>query len=288
MNGHTGRMRFGLFLPPFEDFAEPERVVQLARTAEESGWDGFFLWDHMLVQPGMAVADSWVTMAAVASATRRIRIGALVTPLARRRPWVLARQIATLDRLSNGRLVVGVGLGDDGWKEFSSFGEVTDRKLRGEVLDEALELLQRLMSGEPAKFTGEHFTVDATPFLPRPVQEPIPIWVACRWPNRRPLARAAKLHGCFPIFPAADPPPPPDPDDVRALRRQLEELGAGPGFELVIRYAVPAEGSGRPETLAELAAAGATWVLASFGPGQPAAEVEEIVRRGPSSYSSPV
>lgn len=110
-------------------------------------------------------------MAAVASATRRIRIGALVTPLPRRRPWVLARQIATLDRLSNGRLVVGVGLGDDAWKEFSSFGEVTDRKLRGEVLDEALELLQRLMSGEPVKFTGEHFTVDATPFLPRPVQE---------------------------------------------------------------------------------------------------------------------
>ncbi|MGI8699527.1 MAG: LLM class flavin-dependent oxidoreductase [Mycobacteriales bacterium] len=277
-------MHFGLFLPPFEEFAEPQRVVELAQTAEERGWDGLFLWDHMLAEPGMAVADSWVTMAAVASATRTMRIGALVTPLARRRPWVLARQIVTLDRLSNGRLVVGVGLGDDGWGEFSSFGEQTDPKLRGEVLDEALELLQELMSGQPVHFAGQHFAVDAKPFLPRPMQEPIPIWAACRWPNRKPLVRAARLHGCFPIFPAPEPPPPPDPEDVRLLREQLADLGARPGFDLVIRYAVPPEKNDRAEARANLEAAGATWVLASFGPGQPVDMVEEIVQSGPSSY----
>jgi alkanesulfonate monooxygenase SsuD/methylene tetrahydromethanopterin reductase-like flavin-dependent oxidoreductase (luciferase family) len=98
--------------------AEPSRVVELAKSAEAAGWDGFFLWDHILAVPGMPVADSWITMAAVAQATARMRLGMLVTPLARRRPWVVAREAATLDRLSKGRLVVGVGLGDDGWREF--------------------------------------------------------------------------------------------------------------------------------------------------------------------------
>lgn len=277
-------MRFGLFLPPFEEFADPHRVVDLARSAEDSGWDGLFLWDHMLAEPGMAVADSWVTMAAVASATRTLRIGALVTPLARRRPWVLARQVATLDRLSNGRLVVGVGLGDDGWREFSSFGEVTDRRHRGQVLDEALDVLQGLLAGGPVQFQGEHFAVDSSPFLPRPLQEPVPLWAAVRWPNRKPLARAAKLHGCFPIFDGPVPPPPPDPDEVRTLRDRLGQLGAGPGFDIVVRYAEPAEHGDRARTLGELEAAGATWVLASFGPGQPVEAVEGIVRRGPSAF----
>ena len=94
-------MRFAIFLPPFAEFAEPRRVVELSRRVERAGWDGLFFWDHMLAFPGMAVADPWVVMAAVAAVTlSRIRLGALVTPLPRRRPWVLSRQMATLDRLS--------------------------------------------------------------------------------------------------------------------------------------------------------------------------------------------
>ena len=276
-------VRFGLFLPPFADFAEPRRVVDLARMAEDAGWDGLFLWDHILAEPGMPVADSWVTMAAIATATRTIKIGALVTPLARRRPWVLARQIATLDQLSGGRLVAGVGLGDDGWHEFSSFGEVSSPTERAGVLDEALEILRRLLAGEPVRFGGRHYQVDTSGFRPCPVQDPLPIWAACRWPNRKPLARAARLHGCFPIFPAGEPPPPPDPTEVRAIHQSLADLGARPGFDLVIRYALSLEDpTSVTDTVAGLEEAGATWVLDSFGPGEPpAAVVEEIVRNGP-------
>ena len=136
----TRPLSYGVFLPPFDEFAEPRRLVALAQSAERAGWDGFFLWDHMLTIPGMAVGDSFVMTAAIAQATDRVRLGMLVTPLARRRPWVLARQAATLDQLSGGRLVLGVGLGHDGWKEFSSFsGEIVDPVERASVLDDSLE-----------------------------------------------------------------------------------------------------------------------------------------------------
>ena len=136
-------MKLGLFFPPFGELADPGRVADLAIAAEEAGWSGFFVWDHVLSRPGVPVADAWITMAAAAAATREIRLGAMVTPLSRRRPWVLAREVATLDRLSGGRLVLGVGLGDDGWKEFSSFGEVTDPRERALLLDDSLEALRR-------------------------------------------------------------------------------------------------------------------------------------------------
>ena len=193
-------LRFALFLPPFAVLAEPSRVVELARSAEESGWDGFFLWDHILALPGMAVADPWVTVAAVAQSTTRIRLGMLVTPLARRRPWVVARQAATLDRLSKGRLVVGVGLGDDGVGEFRSFGgEPTDPGQRGLILDESLELLRRFWSGEDIHWEGRHFSVESTPSCPGPLRTHYPSG-SRRWPHRRPLARAARHQGCFPLF----------------------------------------------------------------------------------------
>ena len=194
-------LRFGLFFPLFADLAEPSRVVDLAQAAEASGWDGFFLWDHIVATPGMAVADPWVTMAAVAQSTSRMRLGMLVTPLARRRPWVLARETATLDRLSRGRLVVGVGLGDDGWREFSSFrGEPSDPAQRGAILDESLELLHRFWSGENVKWEGTHFAVDSGPFLPRPTQNPLPIWVACRWPPRPAPGQSRPPPGLLPAL----------------------------------------------------------------------------------------
>ena len=275
-------MRFGIFLPPFAEFAEPQRVVALAKLAEESGWDGLFLWDHMLAAPGMAVADPWVIMAAVAAGTSRIRMGALVTPLPRRRPWVLSRQMATLDRLSDGRLIGGVGLGDDGWSEFSSFGEVTDPVTRGQMLDEALELLQRFLSGEAVKHRGRHYAVDAPPLLPKPHQDPLPLWGAVRWPNRKPLARIAKLQGCFPIFATPGGLPPPDPADIVALRAALTALGARPDHDIAVRCALSAEDpAGVPATLAALEDSGVTWVLEGFPPGAPPDHVADVVGSGP-------
>ncbi len=282
-------MRFGIFLPPFAEFAEPRRVAALSTLAETSGWDGFFLWDHMLSMPGMAVADPWVTMAAIAMATRDIRIGALVTPLPRRRPWVLSREMATLDQLSDGRLIGGIGLGGDGWTEFSSFGEAVDPVVRGEKLDEALGLLQRFLTGEPVSFHGRHYGVDAPPLLPKPRQDPLPLWGAVRWPNRRPLARMAKLQGCFPIFGASDGPPPPDPADIAALRGLLIERGARPNIDIAVECALSAEDPVTvPETVAALEQAGATWMLEAFRPGASPDRVTTVVGQGPPRPATPL
>ncbi|TMM15436.1 MAG: LLM class flavin-dependent oxidoreductase [Actinobacteria bacterium] len=276
-------MRFGLFVPAFAELADPRRVADLAHTAEESGWEGFYLWDHVLRPGGMGVADPWVTLAAVATATERVRIGTLVTPLARRRPWVLARQVSTLDHLSGGRVVVGIGLGHDGWREFSAFGEVADARGRGRLLDESLDVLRGLLGGGPVKHRGDQLAVDTPPFVPRPVQDPLPIWAACQWPNRRPLVRAARLQGCFPIFPTPVPPPPPTATEVAEVRRELDRLGARPDLDLVVRCSMSLEEpSALRRRVSELGEAGVTWMLEGFAPGEPPpAVVEQVVRRGP-------
>jgi alkanesulfonate monooxygenase SsuD/methylene tetrahydromethanopterin reductase-like flavin-dependent oxidoreductase (luciferase family) len=276
-------VRYGIFLPPFDELSDPRRVAALAAEAEQCGWDGMFVWDHMLAEPGMAVADPWTVMAAIAMSTTRLRIGPMVTPLARRRPWVLARQIASLDQLSGGRLTVGVGLGDDGWREFSSFGDETSPRVRGEMLDEALHIVQALLTGAPVEFAGRHFSVNTTAFLPRPVQEPVPFWAAVRWPNRKPLARAARLPGCFPIFAdSGQRPAPPGEAELAGLRSALSDLGAPADHELVLRVALHRlPESERAGAVAALAASGVTWLLEAFAPGQDAAQIEAWVRAGP-------
>jgi alkanesulfonate monooxygenase SsuD/methylene tetrahydromethanopterin reductase-like flavin-dependent oxidoreductase (luciferase family) len=274
-------VKSGIYLPPFGELADPRRVADLAAAAESSGWDGFFVWDHMLGPAGTPVADAWTTLAAIATATSAIRLGAMVTPLARRRPWVLARQIATLDHLSGGRLVAGIGLGDDGWHEFSAFGEEVGPRERGELLDESLEVLLALLSGEPVTHKGRHFDVDCPPLLPRPVQDPVPAWGACRWPYRRPLARAARLQGCFPIFGGTGPLSY-GPAEIHAVRAELTRLGAPSSHQIVVcgatRRAAAAE---RAEYIAGMRAAEVTWLLEAFGPGVTAAEVEAVVTAAP-------
>jgi alkanesulfonate monooxygenase SsuD/methylene tetrahydromethanopterin reductase-like flavin-dependent oxidoreductase (luciferase family) len=278
-------MRFGLFVPPFAELADPRRVADLAHSAEDAGWDGFYLWDHVLGREGMGVADPWVTLAAVATATERVRIGTLVTPLARRRPWVMARQVTTLDHLSGGRVVVGVGLGTDTWHELSAFGEVTAAGERAGVLDESLDVLRRLLGGEPLRHRGERLAVSTEPFAPRPLQDPVPMWAACVLPRRKALVRAARLEGCFPLFPvqSAGPPPPPTAAEVADVRQELERHGARPDIDLIVRFALSLQGDAPlRRRLSELQTAGVTWVLEGFAPGQPPATLlEEIVRRGP-------
>ena len=176
----------GAFVAPFDELVDPNRLAELAASAEAHGWDGFFVWDHVRYRaPVRAIADPWVALAAVAAATDRIRLGPLVTPIARRRVQKLARETVTLDHLSRGRLVLGVGLGSDRYGELAPFGEVVDPRERARLLDEGLERLASYWGGE---------------FEPAPVQAPrIPVWVAARWPNRRPLRRAAHWDGLFPI-----------------------------------------------------------------------------------------
>ena len=244
--------RRGIFVAPFGELAEPARIVELAVRAEERGWDGFFLWDHVAYrEPVREVADPWVTLAAVAAATERVRIGPLVTPLARRRPHQLARETVTLDRLSGGRLVLGVGLGSDRTGEFdpARFGEEGDPRERARLLDEGLERLLGYWGGE---------------FVPPPVQQPrIPIWVAARYPNRRPLRRAARYDGVFPI----------DLPGAEALTELLAGWERPDPYEIVV-------GNPPGTDPAPWIAAGATWCLTGFGRQPTAAEVAAAIDAG--------
>ncbi|HET9092436.1 MAG TPA: LLM class flavin-dependent oxidoreductase [Acidimicrobiales bacterium] len=277
-------LSFGVYLPAFGELAEPTRLVELARIAEGTGFDGFFIWDELVSEPGMAVADPFVALAGVAAATTRLRLGALVTPLARRRPWVFARQTATLDRLSGGRLTVGIGLGDDESGDFSAFsGEVVEQKLRAERLDESLELCRQLWSRSEVDFDGEHLSAHVPAFLPGPLQDPLPVWAACLWPHRRPLERAARCEGCFPLFEEGGGPPLlPRPEDLATVRRELLARGARPDIDLVCRGATGLIAAGElGPGLAALEEVGMTWWLDSYAPGESFAEVADCLRKGP-------
>ena len=194
-------MRFGVSIPAFADFSDPRALAALAREAEDAGWDGFFVWDAVFFDPTFhPMADPWVSLAAVALSTQRLRIGTLVTPIARRRPWKLARETVSVDWLSNGRLTLGVGLGDPVQWDFGFFDETTDPKIRARRLDEGLEILSGLWSSQPFSYQGEQFNLKEVIFRPAPIQSPrIPIWVGGWWPNKPPLRRAARWDGVCPI-----------------------------------------------------------------------------------------
>jgi alkanesulfonate monooxygenase SsuD/methylene tetrahydromethanopterin reductase-like flavin-dependent oxidoreductase (luciferase family) len=142
-------LKHGVYLPNFGAFGSAHTLAELAVDAERAGWDGFFLWDHIARLSPTDMVDPWIALAAVAMATRNVRIGALVTPLPRRRPWKMARETVTLDHLSNGRLIVGVGSGSPGGRsvEWGNFGEALDDRTRGAMLDEGLQVLTGLWSG---------------------------------------------------------------------------------------------------------------------------------------------
>jgi alkanesulfonate monooxygenase SsuD/methylene tetrahydromethanopterin reductase-like flavin-dependent oxidoreductase (luciferase family) len=271
-------MRSGLFLPIFDALADPLVVARLAAEAEEAGWDGVFVWDHVRWrEPVIEVADAWITLAAIASATERIRVGPMVTPLARRRPVKVARESATLDRLSGGRLTLGVGLGSDEFgSEYSITGEEREPRLRARMLDESLEILSAAWSGELVRHRGEHFTVDGMRFLPRPVQRPgVPVWVAGSYGKPGPLRRAARHDGFFPINLE-------DPDQVAEIVAAVSDLREEAGADGTDAYEVVA--ALRPGADPEpYAAAGATWWLVAF-PWERISldEVRGVVHAGPA------
>ncbi len=179
-------------------------IVELTEQAEEAGWDGVFIADALAIQtksfPAFPWYDPWITLSVMATRTKRIRIGTLITPVTRRRPWKLAREAVTLDHLSNGRLTLGVGLGAaDSDGGFYKVGEEMDLKVRAQMLDEGLEIMAGLWSGKPFSFTGEHYKVDEMTMLPEPVQAPrIPVWVVGVWPKEKSLNRALRWDGIIP------------------------------------------------------------------------------------------
>jgi alkanesulfonate monooxygenase SsuD/methylene tetrahydromethanopterin reductase-like flavin-dependent oxidoreductase (luciferase family) len=172
----------------------PRILVDVARETEAAGWDGFFIWD------GFVSDNAWVLLAATAMATKRIRIGTMLTALSRRRPWQLAGEVATLDRLSNGRAILSLGLGAADDLGFARVGEATDRKVRAELLDEGIELVTRFWSGQPFTFDGTHYHVDwDARHSYTPVQQPrIPIWVVGAWPSGKSMRRVLRCDGLIP------------------------------------------------------------------------------------------
>ena len=220
-------MRHGVCLANIGTYSDPRIGVRLAEAAEAAGWDGVFIWDHLAFVWGAPAADPWTTLAAIASATSRVRIGTAVTPVARRRPQVLAHQVASLDVLSAGRVVFGAGLGGSP-DEFGRFGEPTDAKVRAAMLDEGLELLRRFWSGEEVAHRGEHFAVDRVTLAPTPVQERVPIWIGGNRPAS--LRRAARWDGW--LADSADPTGMRlSPDDVA---RSIEQIGRGENFDVAV------------------------------------------------------
>jgi alkanesulfonate monooxygenase SsuD/methylene tetrahydromethanopterin reductase-like flavin-dependent oxidoreductase (luciferase family) len=223
-------MRFGLGVPPFGLCADLTTLADMAADAERTGWDGIFLWDDVTLSEPIPVADPWIALAAIALRTRTMRLGATVTPLARRRPWKVAREALTLDHLSQGRLVVGVGLGG-GATEFDNLGEETDPKVRAAMLDEGLAILAGLWTGEPFQYEGTHYHIRAARFLPRPVQTPrIPIWVGGLWPGTAPFRRAARWDGVFPLGRTESYTEMLSPEAMRAMLNYVQEQRAQAGL----------------------------------------------------------
>jgi len=287
-------MQFGLSLPQFGPFGDVRKLVDLAQAAESAGWDGFFVWDHIVFDDlWRPMVDPWVALAAIAVATEHIRIGTLVTPVARRRPWKLARETVSLDRLSGGRLILGVGLGAPEKWEFGAFGEETDNRIRAEKLDEGLEILLGLWSGEPFSYEGTHYQLEEILFLPTPVQQPrIPIWVAGLWPNKPPMRRAARYDGAIPIKVQGTL----TPDEWRdALAYINQQRASDEPITAVAMGVTPGNEPQRAgEIVADYADAGCTWWvedISPYGYGLPwnargwpsdmAARLEERIRQGP-------
>lgn len=272
-------MRYGFVIPK----GDPQTVAEMAHELEESGWDGAFYWDGMCLGGEWAgdVYDPWVVMAAMAMRTERVRIGAIVTPPSRRRPWKLARETMTLDHLSNGRLVLPVGLGAIDDQGFGNVGEATDRKTRAELLDESLDILTGLWSGEPFAFQGKHYRFDEMRFLPPPVQQPrIPIWVVAAWSHPKSMARALRYDGILPNFPGPDGAQGEGtPELYAAIAAYAAEHRTEPGpFDIIVDGTTPADDPvAAAEQVRPLAEAGGTWWIES--PWTAPNEVADLRRR---------
>ena len=281
-------MKFGLTVQNFGEYGDPMLLAELAREAEQAGWDGFFLWDHLQLRrrADQTFVDPMIVLAAIATATERIRIGTMVTSPSRRRPWKLAREAVTLDHLSSGRLTLGVGLGWSAGEDFEPFGEDGDARVRAERLDEALEIVDGLWSGESFSFEGRHHCVADVRFLPRPVQRPrIPIWVGGNRPGRAVSRRAARWDGIFAQKITSDPEgwmfTPEEIEEIVAEVRGARSSDAS--FDVAMAGWPPAEDPDAARPLIDrYARAGATWWMSALMDDiAPLDELRDMVRAGP-------
>jgi hypothetical protein len=239
---------------------DPSTLAELAAVAEEHGWDGVFTWDAVAIGT-MESYDPWVVMAGMAMRTERIRIGAVVTPPSRRRPWKLAQEAMTLDRLSNGRLILPFGLGALEDAAFANVGEPIDARTRAELMDESLAILEGLWTGKPFAHSGKHYRFGEMTFVATPVQKPrIPIWVVGAWPHERSMRRTLRWDGVYAQVEGAD--------GIRAIvdwaEREWPAVTRDRPWDVVTEGRTPTDDAvAAAATVAEYEAAGATWWIES-------------------------
>jgi alkanesulfonate monooxygenase SsuD/methylene tetrahydromethanopterin reductase-like flavin-dependent oxidoreductase (luciferase family) len=266
-------MKCGISIANFGVSSKPQDYGKLAKAAEDSGWDGLFVWDHLNFGRGINVLDPWILLATIALKTETMRIGTAVTPLPRRRPQKLACEVATLDQLSEGRMILGVGLG---WppKEFKAFGEESDIHIRAQKTDESLEIIQGLWSGDTFSFRGKHFTVDNFKLHPTPVQKPrVPIWVAGMWPKKKPFRRAAQYDGVVPLGTK-------EPSTFAKMKEYTEKHRRAKGEYAWVGSLTHPSKVKRDELLPQFEEAGANWYLESWGT-VPIEKQMQRTKRGP-------
>ncbi len=273
-------MQYGFILP----HGDARTAAKFANEAEKAGWDGFFVWE-----PVWGI-DAWVSLTAAAMRTKRIRLGTMLSPVSRMRPWKLASETATLDNLSKGRVILAVGLGavESG---FAAFGEVTDRKIRAELLDEGLEILTNLWHGQPFSHHGKHYQVNvdettiATPMPPPPVQQPrIPIWVVGAWPRMKSMQRVLRYDGLLPFKPNGDGTwAELKPDDIRAMKEWLDRnRAATTEFDIIMDGKTPGDDRERAvKIIRSWADAGVTWWLETMWETRELERVLERIGQGP-------
>lgn len=269
-------MKFGIHAPHLD----PLTLVELAQAGEAAGWDGFFVWD------GIWGWDVWVSLAAVAARTGRIQLGPIITPLSRRRPWKVASEAVTLDHLSSGRVILMSGLGapETG---FDKVGEETGRKARAQRLDESLEIIVGLWSGQPFHYNGQHYQIQEITFEPQPIQRPrIPIWLVGRWPHPKSMARVMRYDGI--LTEGID-----SPATLQTMKAYLQsQRQQTTPFDIILQGETPGDA---PQQTTEIvqpwATAGATWWLESVWdkPQREAgiAGMKKRIQQGPPRLPSP-
>jgi alkanesulfonate monooxygenase SsuD/methylene tetrahydromethanopterin reductase-like flavin-dependent oxidoreductase (luciferase family) len=280
-------LRFALELSGAGATADPRILAELAHVAEASGWHGIFLEDYIVHHsvPGIPTTDPVVALAAMATSTTELRLGTEVTPLSRRRPWKVAREFITLDHLSGGRMVLGVGLGDTSDPGFGGAGEESSSSLRAEMLDESLEIIAGLCTGEPFSFSG-HYRIEEMTFRPTPLQSPrFPIWIGGGWPNPGVKRRALRWDGICTYMEMGtfDEWQDQTPEYVAEVRRLITERRGSPnGYDIVTGGRSRGEDwEADRRTIASLDEAGATWWVEYIEASDDLDAHHEKIARGP-------
>lgn len=282
-------MKFAISLPNGGACGRPDQLAEFAFLAETAGWDAIFLEDYIIWQGHNEVPtfDPWVSLAAMAVRTQSIRLGTMVTPIARRRPWKLARETVSLDHLSGGRLILGIGVGETRLDtSFAQFGEETDWRRRAAMADEALEVLVRLWSGEQVTHDGPFYHLRDVQFLPRPLQQPrIPVWIGGVWPRHGPVQRALRWDGaCLYKLPPEEEFTPKDVSELAAMVRARENSASF--FDIVVGHAVwqrEKDIERERAHIASLAGAGATW-WSEYVPPDTAQVMRRYITEGPIRF----